>query len=494
MHILCPMTAKRIGLLLGPLLFLLTYLFVHPAGLSPAGTAVLAVTAWTAVWWITEAIPIAVTSLLPMILFPLTGVLSAPDTTAAYGHYIVFLFLGGFLLAMAFERWHLHRRIALATIYFIGSNPRMIILGAMLATALLSMWISNTATSVMMLPIAMAIAKQLRDDPTTKEDENAIFGKALMLAIAYAASIGGMGTLIGTPVNMVLVGQVETAFGIQIGFLEWFKIGFPVSMVLLFICWWYLTRIAFQFPATEFAGGRAEIRRLQLEQGPITQEEIKVLIVFSLTAIAWIIRKSVLVNIFPNINDTVIAMIGATLLFLIPGGKKGRTLLSWSEAVKLPWGVVLLLGGGFALAAGFNASGLADWIASTLTVPESIGFFVVILMVAAAVNFLTEVTSNVATTSMLLPVLAAAALPLQMHPYALMIPATLAATCAFMLPVATPPNAVVFGSGYLTIPDMVRAGFRMNLLSILLIALVGYLLLPLVWGFDIGTLPEWVGE
>lgn len=486
------MTAKKIGLFLGPLLFLLTSLFVHPQGLSPAGTAVLAVTAWTAVWWITEAIPIAVTSLLPMILFPLTGVLSAPDTTAAYGHYIVFLFLGGFMLAMAFERWNLHRRIALATIYFIGSNPRMIILGAMLATALLSMWISNTATSVMMLPIAMAIAQQLRDDPRTKEDENAIFGKALMLAIAYAASIGGMGTLIGTPVNMVLVGQIETVFNIQIGFLEWFKIGFPVSMVLLIICWWYLTRIAFKFPATEFAGGRAEIRRLQDEQGPMTIEEVKVLIVFSLTAIAWIIRKAVLVKVFPGINDTVIAMIGATLLFLIPGGKKGGTLLSWSEAVKLPWGVVLLMGGGFALAAGFGASGLAEWIASTLTVPESIGFFVVILIVVASVNFLTEVTSNVATTSMLLPVLAAAALPLEVHPYALMVPATLAATCAFMLPVATPPNAVVFGSGYLTIPDMVRAGFRMNLLSIVLIALVGYLLLPLVWGFDIGTLPEWV--
>ncbi|MEM6770547.1 MAG: SLC13 family permease, partial [Bacteroidota bacterium] len=229
------MSAKRIGLPLGPLLFILVYCFVRPAGLSLSGTAVLATTAWMAAWWITEAIPIAVTALLPIVLYPFTGVLKAADATASYGHYIVFLFLGGFILAMAFERWNLHRRIALATIYLIGANLSRIILGAMVATAGLSMWISNTATSVMMLPIAMAIAAQLKDDPGTEEDENARFGKALMLAIAYAASIGGMGTLIGTPVNGVLVGQLETLFGVEIGFLEWFSIGFPLVVVLLAI-------------------------------------------------------------------------------------------------------------------------------------------------------------------------------------------------------------------------------------------------------------------
>ncbi|MBC6992588.1 SLC13 family permease [Neolewinella lacunae] len=487
------MTAKRIGLILGPLLFTLVMVFFHPEGLPSAGTAVLAGTAWMATWWITEAIPIAVTSMLPMVLFPLTGVLPIGETTAAFGHYLVFLFLGGFMLAMAFERWNLHRRIALATINFIGSNPRMIVLGAMLATALLSMWISNTATAVMMLPIAMAIARQLQDDPDTDVDENAAFGKALMLAIAYSASIGGMASLIGTPVNMVFVGQLETVYGVEIGFMEWFRIGFPVSVVLLFICWWYLTFVAFQLGSSNFSGGREEIRRLQKLQGPMTREEWKILLLFSATALAWITRKSLLDPLIPGISDTVIAMLGATLLFLIPGRERGEALLNWSEAVKLPWGVVLLLGGGFALAEGFSASGLADYIAGNLSIPEGVGLLVVILVVVAAVNFLTEVTSNVATTSMLMPVLAAAAIPLGVHPYALMVPATLAATCAFMLPVATPPNAVVFGSGYLSIPDMVRAGFRMNVISIIIVTLASYFLLPLVWGFRLGVLPEWVG-
>ena len=484
------MSARRVGLPLGPLLFCLIYLFLRPDGLSLAGTSVLAVAAWMAAWWITEALPIAVTSLLPIVLFPFTGVLSGEEATAPYGHYVVFLFLGGFLLAMAFERWNLHRRIALATIYLIGSNQRMIILGAMVATAGLSMWISNTATSVMMLPIGMAIARQLRDDPATEVDENARFGKALMLAIAYSASIGGMGTLIGTPVNGVLVGQLETVFGVEIGFMTWFSIGFPLVVVLLLACWWYLTRIAFRFSSQGFSGGREEIRRLQRDLGPMMWQEKLVLLVFMLTALAWIIRKPLIQPYFPAVNDTTIAILAATLMFLLPGGQ-GRGLLTWKEAVKLPWGVVLLMGGGFALAEGFRAAALADYVAATVSVPAGVGIFMVVLVIVTAVNFLTEITSNVATTSMLLPVLAAAALPLGIHPYALMVPATLAATCAFMLPVATPPNAVVFGSGYLTIPDMVRAGFRMNVLSILVITVAGYFILPLLWGFATGELPDW---
>ena len=482
-------TRRIIGLVLGPLAFLLIQSFLGvdaDSGLTTPMRAVLAVTAWTAIWWITEAVPIAVASLLPMVLFPLTGALSGPETTAAYGHYIVFLFLGGFMLAMAFERWNLHRRVALWVIDVIGSSPRTIILGVMVATASLSMWISNTATSVMMLPIAIAIAKQLADDPETPGDENATFGKALMLSIAYSASIGGMGSLIGTPVNMVLVGQVREVFDVEIGFLEWLRVGVPVAAVLLVVCWLYLTRIAFKLPGEPLAGGQAEIKRLRKAQGPISDEEIKVLVLFVIVALSWILRKAVLVKYFPGINDTVIAICGAIALFLIPGRERGESLLTWSEAVKLPWGVVLLMGGGFALAAGFSATNLAEYLASVLVVPESIPLFVVLLLVVAAVNFLTEVTSNVATVSMLLPVLAAAAIPLGVHPYALLVPATLAAGCAFMLPVATPPNAVVFGSGHLTVPDMVRAGLRMNLVSIVLIALFGYFVLPLIWGFVVG--------
>lgn len=478
------MTIKQTGIVLGPLAFTFILLFLRPEGLPFAGTAVLATTAWMAIWWTTEAIDIAVTALLPIILFPLTGVMEASEITASYGHYLVFLFLGGFVIAMAVERWHLHRRIALATINLIGSNLRMIILGAMVATAFLSMWISNTATSVMMLPIAMAIARQLEDDPATTEDEHKLFGKALMLAIAYSASIGGMASLIGTPVNGVLVGQVATVFGVEIGFMDWFRIGFPTSILLLIICWWYLTRVAFTFGREAFAGGRAEIRRLQREQGPMTAEEKKVLAVFVVTAFAWVFRQSLLVPIIPGINDTVVAMLGATALFLIPGREPGQALLTWEEAVRLPWGVVLLLGGGFALAAGFTAGGLGEYVAKQLSVPDGISLLLIMAVVVAAVNFLTEITSNVATTSMLLPVLAVAAGPLGVSPASLMVPATLAATCAFMLPVATPPNAVVFGSGYLTIPDMVNAGFRMNLLSIILITLISYFLLPYLPGFD----------
>ncbi|CAH1002063.1 Sodium-dependent dicarboxylate transporter SdcS [Neolewinella maritima] len=479
------MTSKHIGLVLGPLLFFLTLGLFRPEGLGPAGVAVLATTAWMAVWWITEAVPIAVTALLPVALFPLTGGLDLETTTAAYGHRYVFLFLGGFLIAMTIEKWDLHHRIALGTIALIGSNVRLIILGAMVATWLLSMWISNTATAVMMLPIAAAIVAQLRDDPATPEvDENSQFGKAFMLAIAYSASIGGMASLIGTPVNLVLVGVVQEAFGVEITFAQWFMIGFPVSVLLLIVCWYYLTRVAFSFDQAGFAGGRQEVRRQLALLGPMSREEKKVLIVFTLTALAWIFRTSVLQPFIPELDDPIIAMVGGIVLFLIPGRSLDEPLLTWSEAVQLPWGIILLLGGGFALASGFGGSGLADFIGDALRVPEHVGLIVVILLITAAVNFLTEITSNVATTSMLMPVFAAAAIPLGIHPYALMVPATLAATCAFMLPVATPPNAVVFGSGYLTIPDMVRAGLWLNLISIAVITLFCYFLLPLIWGFD----------
>ena len=485
-------TTKRIGLLLGPLLFLLIIGLFRPEGLAFAGVAVLATTAWMATWWITEAVPIAVTALLPIVLFPLTGGLELDATTAAYGHRYVFLFLGGFLIAMTIEKWQLHRRIALGTIALIGSNVRMIILGAMVATALLSMWISNTATAVMMLPIAAAIVAQLRDDPSTPEvDENDQFGKAFMLAVAYSASIGGMASLIGTPVNLVLVGVVQNAFGVEITFAQWFMVGFPVSVMLLVICWWYLTRMAFTFEKAGFAGGRAEVRKQLTALGPISREEKKVLVVFSLTALAWIFRTSLLQPFVPGLDDPIIAMVGGIALFLIPGKRFDEPLLEWHEAVRLPWGIILLLGGGFALADGFGGSGLSDFIGGSLRVPEQVGLVVVILLITAAVNFLTEITSNVATTSMLMPVFAAAALPLGIHPYAMMVPATLAATCAFMLPVATPPNAVVFGSGYLSIPDMVRAGLWLNLVSIAVITLFCYFILPLLWGFDPTVVPEW---
>jgi sodium-dependent dicarboxylate transporter 2/3/5 len=486
-----PPDSKKIGLFLGPILFFLTLQFFHPEGLSKEANAVLASTLWIAVWWITEAIPIAVTSLLPIILFPLTNGLSLSETTAAFGHKYVFLYVGGFMLAIAIERWNLHKRIALNIINIIGTNIKSIILGFMVATAFLSMWISNTATSVMMLPIGMAIVAQLRDNPNTIENENTIFGKALMLAIAYSASIGGMATLIGTPPNLVLAGIVQETYGIEITFSKWIIFGLPISIILLFICWKYLTQIAFKFKQTAFPGGKAEINKQLNALGKISFEEKTVLTVFALTAFAWISRSFLLKQFIPNIDDTIIAVIAGVVLFLLPVSKdKKRKILLWKEAVKLPWGILLLFGGGLALASGFKTSGLAEWIGAQMTLLEGLSLLVLLLILIAAVNFLTEITSNLATTAMLLPILAPIALAIGVHPFMLMVGATVAASCAFMLPVATPPNAVVFGSGYLTIPDMVRVGIWLNIISIILLTLIVYFFLPYLWDFNPSVFPE----
>jgi len=481
-------TSARIGLILGPTLFVLILLFFHPEGLSKEANAILASTVWIAVWWITEAIPIAVTALLPIVLFPLTGGLDLKVTTAAFGHRYIFLYIGGFMIAIAIERWNLHKRIALTIINFIGSDVTRIILGFMLATAFMSMWISNTATAVMMLPIGMAIIAQLRDNPATEEDENLIFGKALMLAIAYSASIGGMATLIGTPPNLVLAGIVQELYGVEISFSQWFMFGLPISIVLLFLCWQYLTRFAFKFKQKEFPGGKTEIKRLLNELGKTTYEEKVVLVVFVSTALLWIFR-AYLQNFIPKLDDTIIAMIAGITLFLLPVKNRSRKIINWEEAVKMPWGIILLFGGGMALAAGFQSSGLAKWLGSQITLLQGVHLFLLVIFIIAAVNFLTEITSNLATTAMLLPVLAPMAFSLGVHPYILMVAATVAASCAFMLPVATPPNAVVFGSGYLRIPDMVSKGIWMNLLSIILLSLIVYFVLPMLWDFDPTVFP-----
>ena len=476
--------SKNIGLISGPLSFILILYFFNPEGLNPQANAILASTIWIAIWWITEAIPIAVTALLPIILFPLTGGLGLTETTASFGHKYIFLYIGGFIIAIAMEKWNLHRRIALNVINIIGVNVEKIILGFMIATAFLSMWISNTATSVMMLPIAIAIVTQLKDNPDTIEDENLNFGKVLMLAIAYSASLGGVATLIGTPPNLILAGVVEETFGYEITFAQWFQFGFPISTVLLFLCWKYLTNFAFKFKQKTFPGGRAEISRQLNALGKISYEEKLVAGVFTLTAFAWISRSFLLQPVLPEIDDTIIAMIGAIIIFLLPTKNKKRSLLKWDEAVKLPWGILLLFGGGMALAAGFKDSGLALWIGTQMTLLDGVSLFLLVFILIASVNFLTEITSNLATTAMLLPILYPMAMTIDVHPFILMVSATVAASCAFMLPVATPPNAVVFGSGYLRIPDMVRVGIWMNILSIILLTLFVFFLLPYLWDFD----------
>lgn len=481
---------KTAVLFAGPLLFLLLQLIGKPASMPDAAFDVLCVTLWMALWWVTEVVPIAVTALLPIVLFPLTGALSIETTTAAFGHKYVFLYLGGFMLAVAIERWNLHKRIALSIIKLIGTDIKNIILGFMVATAFLSMWISNTATSVMMLPIGMAIITQLKNNPDTKENENLLFGKALMLAIAYSASIGGIATLIGTPPNLVFAGIVEELYKVEITFLKWTMLGLPISILLLLVCWKYLTGFAFKFEQKKFPGGRTEINRQIDLLGKMQIPEKRVLIVFVVTAFLWISRSFLLQPFFPFLDDTIIAIAASVVLFALPAGNGEGSLLKWEEAVKIPWGIILLFGGGMALAKAFSDSGLAVWIGSQLTNLENLPLILLILVLVAAVNFLTEVTSNLATTAMLLPILAPMALALHVHPYILMVSATLAASCAFMLPVATPPNAVVFGSGYLRIPDMIKTGLWMNLFSILLISFVVYFLLPFLWDFNPQEIPD----
>ena len=474
---------KKIGLFLGPIVFFIVKIFYNPVDLSEQGLSILASTLWVAIWWITEAVPIYVTALIPIILFPLSGGLELKQTTAAYGHKFVFLFVGGFILAIAIEKWRLHKRIALNIIRHVGTKKSNIILGFMIATAFLSMWISNTATAVMILPVGLAIISQLKDNPKTIENENLVFGKTLMLAIAYSASIGGMATLIGTPPNLVLAGVIKTSYNIEINFLQWMSFGLPISIFLLFICWKYLTSVAYKFDNQNFDSGINEINDQLKSLGKISYEEKSVMIIFIATALAWITQSFVIKKYIPEIDDTIIAIIAAVTLFILPNKKGDKKLLAWEDAVKLPWGILLLFGGGMALAKGFDSSGLAIWIGSQMSFFDAIPLLALLLFLVAMVNFLTEITSNLATTAMLLPVLVALAETIGVNPYYLLVGATVAASCAFMLPVATPPNAVVFGSKILKIDDMIKKGFWMNLISIFVLTAAVYWILPIIWGF-----------
>ncbi|MEP4532097.1 MAG: DASS family sodium-coupled anion symporter [Cyclobacteriaceae bacterium] len=479
---------KPFYLILGPLVFGLMELVGPLESMPLEAYHVLAATAWISIWWITEAIPIAVTALLPIILFPLTGALDLGTTTSSFGHKYVFLYLGGFMLAITIEKWNLHKRIALHIINLIGSDISKIVLGFMVATAFLSMWISNTATSVMMLPIGMAVVSQFKSNAGDYKSDVTRFSKGLMLAIAYSASIGGFATLIGTPPNLVLAGILEETYGVKITFLQWLKFGLPLSLLLLFICWKYLTVKAFRFEIKELPGGKEQIREMIKKLGNISFEEKSVLWVFILTALAWISR-SFLERFIIGLDDTIIAMIAGVTLFILPAREKSKRLIYWKDCKDLPWGIIILFGGGLALAKGFAETGLAEWIALQLTSMQGLSLILLILVLVASVNFLTEITSNLATTAMLLPVLAPMALAFGLHPYMIMVSVTISASCAFMLPVATPPNAVVFGSGYLRIPDMIRSGIWMNIISIILVTVVTYYVLPIIWDIQPNEFP-----
>ena len=482
-----------IGLVLGPLCFTLVMLFLNSSDLSAEGRSVLAGTLWIAIWWITEAIPIPATSLLPILIFPITGAVSIEETTASYGHKMVFLYMGGFMIALAMEKWNLHRRIALNIINFVGTNIRSVIFGFMLATALLSMWISNTATTMMMLPIALAVARQFGEffsleNAETGDKEGKKFGLSLMLGIAYAASIGGMATLIGTPTNAIFSAVAKEYYNAEVSFSDWIIFGFPITAVLLVICWFYLTYIAYPSSIRRFSQVSRTIENEMKKLGPLKREEKWIIGVFGLTAVSWITRSFILSKFIPGIDDTIIAIGGATILFIIPARDKDM-ILDWPTARRLPWGILLLFGGGLAIATGFSNSGLAAWIGHRIQYFSGTQLIIVLLAVTTTVNFLTEITSNVATASILLPILASIASALGFHPYTLMISACLAASCAFMLPVATPPNAIVFSSGYIRIPDMAKTGFWMNIISIIIITLSMRYLLPLFWDLEPFNLP-----
>ncbi len=476
------------GLVLGPLLCAGCLWLFHPPGLGEQAIAVAACSLWIAVWWISEAVPIPVTSLLPIMLFPVSGALDSAATTAAYGNGTIFLFLGGFVIALALERWGLHRRIALALIGIVGTAMSQLVLGFMLATALLSMWISNTATAMMMVPIGSALIYQVTQELGAQDPLRNRFAKALLLGIAYAASIGGLATLIGTPPNAIFVAVVRELYGIEIGFAQWMLFASPLALIFLLLCWFYLVELRFDLSGHALPGSRALIERERQALGPMAAEERRVLGVFALAAFFWIFRGVLLVDV-PGINDTSIALVAALLLFLLPA-RDGQRLMGWAEAGKLPWGILLLFGGGLAIAAGFAQSGLARWLGDQLSLFSTLNLMLMVALVCLLVTFLTELTSNTATATMMFPVMAALALALDIHPFTLMLAAGLASSCAFMLPVATPPNAVVFAASELRIIDMARAGFWLNLIGVLLICLLIYLWLPWAWSIEIDLFPQ----
>ncbi|CAI48730.1 DASS family transport protein [Natronomonas pharaonis DSM 2160] len=492
---------QKIGLVLGPLLFAALLFSPTPDGLPAEGQAVAAVTAWVAVWWMSEAIPIPAASLLPIVLFPLAGALPVEPTATSYGHPLVFLFMGGFFLAMAMQRWGLHRRIALRTIKLVGTEPSRLILGFMLATAILSMWVSNSATVMMMVPIALAVIYQTADliDDSDVDIDTGVgefsFGIALMLCIAYGASVGGVATLIGTPPNILFAGQAEALFGQSVSFAEWMLYGVPIAALGLVTVYIYVTRIAMTPQFDSLPAGTETIDRELAELGSMSQQEKLVAVVFVGMAAAWIgasLIEPVLDITPPDDADTIVAIGGALVLFTFPTtGENGDQtfLLDWSSAVEIPWGVILLFGGGLAIAAGFSETGLAVWIGEQLQLLEGVQMAAILLAVVVMTIFLTEVTSNTATTAMLMPILGAVAIGISVHPFGLMIAGATAASFAFMLPVATPPNAIVFGSGYITLPQMARVGVGLNVIGIVLITLLALVWLPIAWGIELATLP-----
>lgn len=486
---------KRIALVLGPVLFVALLALPTLPGLDPTGQRVLALTLWMAAWWMTEAVPLGATSLLPLVALPLLGVVDIGTAAAAYAEPTIFLFMGGFFLAGAFQKWDLHRRFALSVLARVGARPRRLILASMVVTAGLSMWVSNTATAVMMLPIGLAIAMEAGGGGRSGSSPWRYgFRTVLMLAIAYGASFGGLATLVGSPPNLIFAGQSASLYPElgEVGFLRWMLLGFPIAAVFTGLAWLYLSYVVLE-PETTADVDIEDLARRRADLGPMGRPRWIVTIVFALTVLAWVFKTDLELGAVTvpgwatamglEIHDGAIALIAALALFLAPADLgEGEFVLDWKTAVGIPWEVLILFGGGFSLAAGFTSSGLAGWLGDLLGGLGVLPLPLLILTLCVIVIVGSEIASNTALTALILPVVAASADGLGLHPYWLMIPATLAASTGFMLPVATPPNAVAFASGYVTGPQMARVGLVLDIIGALLVTAASLTLLPLVFG------------
>jgi sodium-dependent dicarboxylate transporter 2/3/5 len=473
--------SRKLGLFLGPILFLIVINLPFDL-LSAQGDAVIAVALWMVIWWITDAVSISVTALLPLILFPLLKIMPIADVGANYGSPIIFLFFGGFVMALALEKVNLHKRIALNIIKITGTTPNKVVLGFMIATATLSMWISNTASTVVMLPIAMSVIGLLINDADgfTKSDQN--FALCVMLGIAFSANAGGIATVIGTPPNSVLIGLLESEYNIEISFLKWMVLGLPFSMVLIAISYLVLVKWLFPNKQLKFNASKDVIKSELKKLGPMSGKEKMVLIIFGITIFLWIFRT--LINkLLPELalSDTIISMIAAVSLFAIPYNlKKGDFIIKWKDTSKLAWGILILFGGGLALAKGMSVSGIVDVVANTIAASE-ISIFITAVLLITLMLFMTELMSNVALVAVLAPVVAGIAIGLEIPILYLLIPVTMASSCAFMLPMATPPNAIVFASGYIKVHEMARAGIILNLISVGLLILLFQFVIPVLF-------------
>ena len=493
-------TRKRVGFFLGPLLCLLILVLPGTESLPAEAQKMAAIAVLMAIWWICESVPIPVTSLLPIVLFPCLDIMHTKQATAYYASHTIFLFMGGFIIALAMQRWNLHRRVALQIVRTVGMSARRLVLGFMLATATLSAFVSNTATAVMMLPVGIAIITQVREgiaDSPEQARNLHNFSLNLMLGIAYAATIGGMATLIGTPPNAVLAGYMQTTYGYEISFFDWMKIGVPLAVLMIPLNWWWLTRMMNPVGTLDLEKSQQLIDRQIADMQRMSIGEKWTAAIFLLTSVCWIFKPQ-FASLLPNpayLTDATIAIAGALALFLAPiNWRRGEFVMNWQWAVKLPWDVLILFGGGLALAGGFSESGLSQWIGNQTALMGQAPTLLFILAVTVVIIFLTELTSNTATTAMIIPILAAIAIGLGHNPLMLAIPATLAASCAFMLPVATPPNAIVFGSGQVSIPDMCRSGLGLNIIGLAVVMALIYSIGFSVFDITEGLIPDWANS